>query len=207
MKHLVSEGLGQRSVVVGDVMVDALNFARGKVATHPPTMPPGWDPKGNYFFATIHRAENTDNLERLAYVMRKLAEYPIEVRLSVHPRLRERLTRFGIEVAGAIRACEPLSYFQTVSAMFNAQGVVTDSGGLQKEAVILGKPCITVRHESEWVESIDAGWNVLDPDLKVNPLDWCGKQRTALSESLYGDGQSASRILDEIGSVLNGVPE
>jgi UDP-N-acetylglucosamine 2-epimerase (non-hydrolysing) len=198
MSHLRAEGLEDRSVLVGDVMVDALKFAQKSVAEEAPQMPQGWVSNNEYVLATIHRAHNTDSGDRLSYLIQRLRNYPIEVRLAVHPRLEQRLNDFGIELDGAIRQFAPLSYRQTVHAIINSLGVVTDSGGLQKEAAILEKPCITVREESEWTESIDAGWNTLDPNLFLDPCEWIDKSRPTSCNHLYGDGRTASRVVDAI---------
>lgn len=198
ISHLRNEGLADRSVLVGDVMVDALAFARTSVANQVPQMPRGWGSDRNYVLATVHRAENTDQPDRLRYLIERLRQYPIEVRLAVHPRLEQRLKDFDIRLDGAIQPFAPLTYLQTVNAIVRSTGVVTDSGGLQKEAAILDKPCITVREESEWVESIEAGWNVLDPALTVDPGEWFGASRPIPCGHLYGDGKAAPRVVEAI---------
>jgi len=196
MQHLRSEGLSDRAALVGDVMVDSLIFAKERSGANRIEMPIDWKGGSQYVFATLHRAENTDSESRLRFLVERLAQFPIEVRLAVHPRLRDRLTQFGISLGGSIKPFEPLTYFQTVHAVVSSVGVLTDSGGLQKEALILGRPCLTVRDETEWTETVEAGWNILDPDLIEDPHRWFSKERVPLVPSLYGDGNAASRILD-----------
>lgn len=161
--HLVAEGLGDRSVVVGDVMVDVCLQVRDQVAGRPLTVPVDRDHP--FVLATIHRAENTDDEQRLRSIIIALAEITVPVVLPVHPRLAAKATAAGISLTqGNIRTVDPLPYPALVGAAAAASGVVTDSGGLQKEAFLLGTPCTTVRTETEWVETLGGGWNILDPD-------------------------------------------
>lgn len=198
MQHLANEGLQQRSVLVGDVMVDALEFMKKIVEQQPPLMPTGWASSSEVVFATLHRAENSDNKERLEYLIGQLSNYSLPVRLAAHPRLVSRMKEFGITVSGNLSLWQPLSYPQTVAAVLQAGLVVTDSGGLQKEAVLLGRPCLTARYETEWTETVDAGWNLLDPLLTTSPQEWMGRQRVPLARSVFGDGRTAHHIVDAL---------
>jgi UDP-N-acetylglucosamine 2-epimerase (non-hydrolysing) len=207
MENLGREGLAERSVMVGDVMVDACLRARdlARAAGRPGAPAPGVDPGAPYLVATIHRAENTDEPERLAAIVAALAALPLPVALLAHPRLLARAAQFGIDLArGAIRPGAPLPYAQMVAAVSGSAGVVTDSGGLQKEAYILGRPCATVRSETEWPETLADGWNVL---VEVGGA---GFAETAFIETVtrsapatppaepFGDGQAAARVVKEL---------
>jgi UDP-N-acetylglucosamine 2-epimerase (non-hydrolysing) len=166
MDHLAHEGLAARSRLVGDVMTDVCHLVRDAVAGDAATLPDGVDPSGPYVVATIHRAENTDDPARLAAVAKALASVPVPVVLLAHPRLRDRAAQHGIDLTGGqVFVSDPLPYPHLVRAVMGAAGVVTDSGGLQKEAFLLGVPCTTLRTETEWVETLDDGWNVLAADL------------------------------------------
>lgn len=170
MAHLAAEGLTARSVLVGDVMVDSLEHTRERVGERAPAELADLAlPRGGYYLATIHRAESTDDPARLAAVLTALAALPLPVVLPVHPRLHERAGAAGLRLdAGSLRPVPPLGYGAMVAAVVGSAGVVTDSGGLQKEAFLLRVPCTTVRTETEWVETVDLGWNVLvepGPDL------------------------------------------
>ena len=166
MDHLAREGLAERSVLVGDVMTDVCLRVRDAVLEQDAPLPLGL-PRGGYLATTIHRAENTDDPDRLRAVMGALAAMPVPVLLMAHPRLRARCAEHGIELeSGAIRAVEPLPYPEMVAAVVGSRGVVTDSGGLQKEAFLLDRTCTTLRTETEWVETLDDGWNVLLPGLE-----------------------------------------
>lgn len=163
--HLRDEGLASRTVVVGDVMVDVcLRVARAVDHKDVSSIRAGLG-SGNYVAATLHRAENTDDPERLRSLVNALKALPIPVVLPVHPRLRARAAEAGVDLhGGALNTIDPLSYPEMVLLVSRAHAVVTDSGGLQKEAYVLGVPCTTMRRETEWVETLTDGWNVLAPD-------------------------------------------
>lgn len=164
MQHLAAEGLGDRAVQVGDVMVDVCLRVATRVARH--RLPLAGLEPGQYLTATIHRAENTDDPARLRAIVAGLAVLPLPVVLMAHPRLRSRAATAGIDLAtGAIRVVDPQPYPQMIALVARSRSVLTDSGGLQKEAYVLGVPCTTLRSETEWVETLSGGWNVLRPEL------------------------------------------
>jgi UDP-N-acetylglucosamine 2-epimerase (non-hydrolysing) len=194
--HLEREGLGRRVELVGDVMTDLSLKIRDRTRWNDQEP---IDRSKPYVLATIHRAENTDDAERLKGVIEALRGVPERVILLVHPRLRSRAESFGIRLAGgSLTALPPLSYPDMVRAVMNSVGIVTDSGGLQKEAYLLGVPCTTLRSETEWVETLDDGWNVLDPAL--SRLRTCAvrprPQHPATQH--YGDGHAAGRVMSAI---------
>jgi UDP-N-acetylglucosamine 2-epimerase (non-hydrolysing) len=202
--HLSSEGLRDRTVVVGDVMVDVCWKVRDAVlagAHPPPELPDGIDSEQPYLVATLHRPDNTDDPEVLAGLVGALASLPVQVALLAHPRLVDRASRFGIELnKGAVRAGHPLPYAGLVSAVMGSAGVVTDSGGLQKEAFLLGRPCTTLRPETEWVETLEGGWNVLVPRPDQQPDEVWAEVATrpapdAQRPTPYGTGDAGARTL------------
>jgi len=198
MKILEAEGLASRTRLVGDVMVDALRNTAQMVSEQPPEMPTGWTNSDDFVFATLHRAENTDNPTRLRQLISRLGAMHHDVRLAAHPRLTARMSEFNISATGGLSLWQPLSYPQTVHAISQSVAVITDSGGLQKEAVLLGRPCVTARHETEWVETVEAGWNLLDPNLNASLAEWVHRPRSPLSDEVFGDGHAARNIVDEI---------
>jgi UDP-N-acetylglucosamine 2-epimerase (non-hydrolysing) len=194
--HLEAEGLASRSVVTGDVMTDVCLATAASVGEG---LPSDWQGHGGqpYVLATIHRAENTDDPARLGDILKSLSELPVPVVLAAHPRLLARCDDFGLTAqVGAVQVIEPLDYPGMVSALKGAQAVVTDSGGLQKEAFILGTPCTTVRTETEWIETLESGWNVLCPD--PFELDQVVLRETPppSTDQPYGDGRSARRVVE-----------
>jgi UDP-N-acetylglucosamine 2-epimerase (non-hydrolysing) len=197
--HLVAEGLAERTVLVGDVMTDVCLRVRDMVLADPPP-PPDAVPAGEgYVVATLHRAENTDDPERLEAIVDALARIEIPVLLLAHPRLVARAGAAGVDLArGRIVVARPLPYPDMVAAVLGSEGVVTDSGGLQKEAFLLGRPCTTVRTETEWVETLRGGWNVLAGDphrLQRLPELAVRAQPTAPRGAPYGDGAAAERVV------------
>jgi UDP-N-acetylglucosamine 2-epimerase (non-hydrolysing) len=194
--HLADEGLAARTELVGDVMTDVCYRVRDAVLARGPEPIAGVTP-GQYVVSTIHRAENTDDPDRLAAVVGALAGSPVPVLLLAHPRLRARCAEFGIDLAaGSVVVADPLPYPEMVAAVLGSRGVVTDSGGLQKEAYLLERPCTTLRTETEWVETLEGGWNVLRPDLDglgaLVARDLTGAPRS----TPYGDGAAAYRVAD-----------
>jgi UDP-N-acetylglucosamine 2-epimerase (non-hydrolysing) len=198
VEHLTNEGLGARTVMVGDVMVDACLRARSMATLDVPA--PGVDPEQPYLLATIHRAENTDDRARLTSIIDALASLPIPVALLAHPRLRARAAEYGIELdRGALHAGAPLPYAQMVAAISGSVGVVTDSGGLQKEAYILARPCTTVRTETEWPETLVDGWNALTEPDAASFAELATRPAPATPPGQpFGDGQAAARVVSEL---------
>jgi UDP-N-acetylglucosamine 2-epimerase (non-hydrolysing) len=204
MRHLAAEGLAARAELVGDVMVDVCLRVRDAVLAgeHPrPTLPDGIDPEQPYLLATLHRAENTDDAARLAGILDALADLPVPVALLAHPRLVAKAEAYGIGLGrGAVRAGRPLPYASMVAGVLGSAGVVTDSGGLQKEAYLLGRPCTTVRPETEWPETLVDDWNHLVPDPAGLGADWaCIATRPAPAaerSTPYGDGRAAGRVVE-----------
>ena len=195
MGHLADEGLADRSVLVGDVMTDVCFLVRDAVGGQRPELPKGIDPADDYLVSTIHRAENTDDPARLRSIVDALNDVPMPVLLLAHPRLVARCAEFEIDLhAGSIVTANPLPYPGMVAAVMHSRGVVTDSGGLQKEAYLLGVPCTTLRTETEWVETLEGGWNVLDPDLRSLSELAIRPTPEAARRSPYGDGRAAPAV-------------
>ncbi|WP_262283646.1 non-hydrolyzing UDP-N-acetylglucosamine 2-epimerase [Micromonospora sp. MA102] len=206
MRHLAAEGLASRSELVGDVMVDVCLRVRDEVARGGlprPALPEGVDPDAPYLLATLHRAENTDDPQRLAALLDALADLPVPVALLAHPRLVARAEEHGLKLSrGSLHAARPLPYAAMVAAVRGSVGVVTDSGGLQKEAYLLDRPCTTLRTETEWVETLADGWNVLVPDPRELGARWAATATRPAPEASrgtpYGDGRAAHRVAETL---------
>ncbi|MFF3246840.1 non-hydrolyzing UDP-N-acetylglucosamine 2-epimerase [Streptomyces sp. NPDC002870] len=204
MKHLAAEGLAGRSVLAGDVMVDVCLRIRDAVLAgeHPkPVLPEGVDPQAPYLLATLHRPDNTDDPERLAAIVDSLANLPVPVALLAHPRLVVRAEEHGIKLnQGSLHSGRPLPYAGLVAAVLGSAGVVTDSGGLQKEAFLLDRVCTTIRPETEWVETLENGWNQLVPNpFELGAAQWAAtatRPAPGTDRGIpYGDGQAARRVV------------
>ncbi|MCK5145110.1 UDP-N-acetyl glucosamine 2-epimerase [bacterium] len=145
----------------------------------------------NFTLLTIHRAENTDHAEAL----KRVAEYVTDITSGgqvicpMHPRTAKACERHGVQFGSNVRIIDPVSYFDLLMLLESASGVLTDSGGLQKEAFWMKTPCITLREETEWIETIDSGWNVL-----FGTAD-CWPNAPEFVPSVYGDGNAAERML------------
>jgi UDP-GlcNAc3NAcA epimerase len=191
MKNLQHEGLGEIAIQSGDVMLEAINFIRNKTTSSLS--------KEEYIFATIHRAENTDDTERIKLIISQLRKSPIVVHLHCHPRLEKILDTLNLKFdSDNLRIYPPLDYFSTIKKLSESSGVITDSGGLQKESYILSKPCLIVRTESEWVETLLSGANVLDPDLKYVQDSWWTNSKTEGNVEIFGDGFTSKVIVNKI---------
>jgi len=198
MTHLAREGLSDRAVLVGDVMTDVLYEVRDRVLRD--RLDPGLDlPAGEYYIATIHRPDNTDSPERLRAIVDALAGLDRPVALLAHPRLRSVAERNGIRLdPGAVQVHDPLPYPLLVAAVMGSAGVVGDSGGLQKEAFLLRVPMTTIRAETEWVETVELGWNVLANETGAITAS-VGRPRPAPTDAApYGDGHAAEAVVDEL---------
>jgi UDP-N-acetylglucosamine 2-epimerase (non-hydrolysing) len=204
VRHLRAEGLADRTRLVGDVMVDVCLRVRDDVLAgrhSAPTLPDGIDPSAPYLVATLHRAENTDDPDRLAGLVGALADLPLPVALLAHPRLVARAGAQGLKLAqGAVHVGQPLPYASMIAAVLGSAGVVTDSGGLQKEAYLLARPCTTLRSETEWVETLADGWNHLVPDPARLGASWAELATRPAPDAErgtpYGDGRAAHRVVD-----------
>ncbi|MFS0893294.1 non-hydrolyzing UDP-N-acetylglucosamine 2-epimerase [Microbacterium sp. 179-I 3D3 NHS] len=195
--HLTDEGLAARTELVGDVMTDVLLEVRDRVAGAPSALVAelGLD-EGGYYLATIHRAENTDDPARLAEIAAALGSLDKPVILLAHPRVVARAAAQGVALTqGALIAHAPLAYPELIAAALSSAGVVTDSGGLQKEAFLLRVPCTTIRTETEWVETVQLGWNVLAGTAEEIAAGVSRGRPDDTDAAPYGDGRAAERVI------------
>lgn len=193
-KNLQSEGVRSPVRMVGDVMVDAFRFAQELNSR----INAGSDEKP-FLVATLHRAENTDDPIRLASLITKLAASNIPVLLLAHPRLQVKAREFAINLAcGSIELRDPVSYLGMVKLLSSATGVITDSGGLQKEAYLAKVPCLTLRTETEWLETLEGGWNLLDPQGDHIGSQWWSYEKSLYNKDIYGDGHAADRVIEAL---------
>jgi UDP-N-acetylglucosamine 2-epimerase len=197
--NLERESAVGRIELVGDVMVDvALLFQPRAQADDGPLLEAGVR-SGEYVLATAHRAGNVDDPQRLRRLVDLLLSVESTVVLPLHPRTRARLAAAGwlgeLQDAPRVRLLPPVGYLPFTSLLCHAGAVLTDSGGVQKEAYLAGVPCVTMRDTTEWVETVDVGWNVL-VDLDAGAA-LAALQRTPPPErpELYGDGRAGDRVV------------
>ncbi|HYN90313.1 MAG TPA: UDP-N-acetylglucosamine 2-epimerase (non-hydrolyzing) [Thermoleophilaceae bacterium] len=197
VRNLEREGAAGEAHLVGDVMAD-VSLAFRDIAEERSTVLDdlGLEP-GSYLAVTAHRAGNVDRRERLEALVSLLEALPGPVVLPLHPRTRERLEAAGlIDRLAGVRVVPPLGYLDFLKLARHARAVLTDSGGVQKEAYLLGVPCVTLRDTTEWVETVESGWNVLvdlDRDAALEALE---RRPPAERPELYGGGQAAERVCE-----------
>ena len=196
-ENLQAEGLSA-GTFVGDVMYDVVKSVMGMPAGRADVLQRFGVRPGEYVLATVHRAANTDDACALEAVLRVLTRLRLPVVFPVHPRTRRAVEGAGLAawlVRGNIRAMPPTTYFETIALAEGARRVFTDSGGLQKEAFYLGVPCTTLRSETEWVETVELGWNVVagtDEEAAVASLELPTPSAPAVNP--YGDGTAGEQI-------------
>ena len=207
--NLRKEGIEQGIYQVGDVMFDVLSRHLPSSEERARIVRNLGVEHGDFALATIHRAENTDEPAQLARVLSSLehvASLGIPVVFPAHPRTRRALA--DVRPARGVRFIAPASYLQMLSLEASASVILTDSGGVQKEAYWLGVPCVTLRDETEWVETVDLGWNVVagcDSDAVATAV---GRARpTGPRPPVYGDGHSAEEIVRALISWAEGLPQ
>lgn len=195
MAHLAREGLASRAELVGDVMVDALRWALARAERHLPAVAAGLD---RYVLVTLHRAENVDDPSRLRRILAGL-ELDVPVIFPIHPRTRRALADGAHRLPSNVVTAEPVGYLEMVALEAHAMAIATDSGGVQKEAYLAGVPCVTLREETEWTETVDAGWNRVVGDdpraLRAALSDETFMNRARPRPELHGDGRAAERIV------------
>jgi len=202
MENLEREGVAGERHLVGDVMADVSLAFRDIAATRSTIVADlGLDP-GAYLLLTAHRAGTVDRPERLERLVALIEALPERVIFPVHPRTLARLRSSGLlarlEGAPRVELLPPLGYLDFLELARSARAVLTDSGGVQKEAYLLGVPCITLRDRTEWVETVEAGWNVLvdlDRDATLAALEQAAPTERP---ELYGGGHAAERVCDVV---------
>jgi UDP-GlcNAc3NAcA epimerase len=196
--NLARESVAGSVELVGDVMVDVALLLQPAARARLDVLAPYAVEPGDYLLATAHRAGNVDDPARLRRLVELLLALETPTVLPLHPRTRARLVAAdllaSVEGAAHMRLAPPLGYFDFTALLCHARAVVTDSGGVQKEAYLAGVPCVTLRPSTEWVETVEAGWNVLvdlDADAARGALE-----RTPPAErpQLYGDGRAGERV-------------
>jgi len=201
--NLAQEGIREGVFVVGDVMTDVLRKMTKPARVALAKM----DVPRDFYFATVHRQENTDDRSRLQGILEGLGSLPHPVVLPLHPRTRARLTAFKLRVPSNIRTMGPATYTESLGLTLGARAVLTDSGGLQKEAFLLARPCITLRDTTEWMETLEGGANrLVGADAKTIVLAVRAIERKPPKVKpgvTYGDGRTAERIARLIATCLD----
>lgn len=206
VENLKDEGIIKGVSLTGDVMVDAMADCRSIAFRQSGILEElGFEPR-RYILATVHRAENTDDPRRLAAIVEALIEIEDIVIFPCHPRTERRLRDAGLweRLCEASSVIKPVGYLDMIVLEGNAAKILTDSGGVQKEAYILKVPCITMRDTTEWVETVEDGWNILVGSDRDRIVAAAKSFRPAGEQShAYGDGRASIRIRDMINEFIN----
>jgi UDP-N-acetylglucosamine 2-epimerase (non-hydrolysing)/UDP-GlcNAc3NAcA epimerase len=200
--NLRAEGVAGAIELVGDVMVDVALGVQPRARERVDLVSARGVTPGSYVLATAHRAGNVDDPARLAGLVELLVAVPMPVVLALHPRTQARLAGAGLvdrlRDGGRVIVVPPLGYLELTALLCHARAVLTDSGGLQKEAYLARVPCITLRGSTEWTETVESGWNVLvdlDREAALAALDALGREPPGEHPPLYGDGRAGERAV------------
>jgi len=205
VENLRAESVAARVELVGDVMVDVALRRQPSARSDTQTLARYGVKRGEYLLLTAHRAGNVDDPDRLRALLALIEALPAPLVLPLHPRTAARLAEFGLgerlAAIEGVRVSDPLGYVEFGALLCQARAVLTDSGGVQKEAYLAGVPCVTLRANTEWVETVQAGWNTLvDLDAKA-ALSALAAAPPAERPQLYGDGHAAERCVQAIGAL------
>lgn len=197
-KQLAHEGITSGVRVVGDLMVDLAMLVAAKLPAHPPILDRFRVQPRGYCVATIHRASNTDDRAAFRRLLEGLRGIDRPVVFPVHPRTREIARQEGAGEGDNLILCEPLPYAQMLALLSQSASLFTDSGGLQKEAFVLKIPCVTLREETEWLDTLEDGWNVLAGSDPAKIVDASRRLIPVRQGTPFGDGNAARKIVDAL---------
>ncbi|HEY8172218.1 MAG TPA: UDP-N-acetylglucosamine 2-epimerase (non-hydrolyzing) [Dehalococcoidia bacterium] len=200
--NLAREGITHGVTVTGDIMYDALLRHAPIAAERSQLLRDHVLERGGFALATVHRANNTDDPERLRAIIHALSRLGEAVVLPLHPRTRASMIAHGIKASAHVRIIDPVGYLDMLALEQAARVVLTDSGGVQKEAYLLAVPCVTLRDETEWLETLDGGWNVLAGADPERILAAARRDRPSTPPaSVFGDGHAAERMVTALEGV------
>ncbi|WP_163527009.1 non-hydrolyzing UDP-N-acetylglucosamine 2-epimerase [Halobacillus ihumii] len=206
--NLRCEGITKGVYQVGDIMYESVSHFKPHALQQSSLLKDLSLSENNYHLATIHRAENTDDPVRLSSILEALQQLKMEVVLPLHPRTKNKIKQFKLTSmisAPSIKLIEPLNYLDMLAIASKAKVILTDSGGLQKEAYMLRVPCITLRDETEWGETVKHGWNHLVGSSTQQILKTADTIRTPKEQpALFGDGKTSHAIVEILTKVMDG---
>jgi UDP-GlcNAc3NAcA epimerase len=202
VENLRRESVSGVVELVGDVMVDVALAVQPRARSRVDLVAARGLTPGEYVLATAHRAGNVDDPARLKLLVELLCAMPPTVLFTIHPRTRRRLDEVDLlarlESCGTVITVPPLGYLEMAALLCHARALLTDSGGLQKEAYLAGVPCITLRASTEWTETVEHGWNVLVDLDAAAARDALALAPAGERPPLYGDGQAGERVLSAL---------
>jgi UDP-N-acetylglucosamine 2-epimerase (non-hydrolysing) len=198
VQNLHNNGILNQVYLVGDVMLDSISQYRKLIENRSRILEELSLSEKPYLLLTLHREANTDNKDRLKNILDAISSIPYPVIFPIHPRTKQRIQSFNLKLPKNIYAITPAGYFEFLRLIFHSTKLLTDSGGAQKQAFFLRKPCITLRPNTEWVETIENGWNILVDDCQEKIIEAVTNFHPLGSPdlSLFGNGTSSHEIID-----------
>ena len=197
INNLENEGLATKAFLTGDIMVESVQIASSIASSNQ-----NLNNFKNYFLLTLHRPYNVDNPRKLGNILKVFSSMNINVIFPVHPRTSSIIRNNNITLGSNVKLIDPVGYIDFIALQSNADKIITDSGGIQKEAYILRKPCITLRSETEWIETVESGWNKLinierDNAIVENIIEFSPSEK---HPNLFGKNVSLKMI-----EIINGI--
>lgn len=200
--NLAREGITEGVFNLGDVMYDAVLHSSDIVDRKSRILSSLHLQPGSYLLVTIHRPGNTDDPQRLSNILAALGELNEKIIFPAHPRTSQAIAQMGHQLPSTVKLLEPVSYLEMLDLERNARLILTDSGGVQKEAYFFGVPCVTLREETEWVETTDAGWNLLVGASKPRIVRAVQEFRPQGERpQIFGDGKASQKIAQHLASI------
>lgn len=203
INNLTKENITNGVYNTGDVMYDSINLFKERAKEVSTIIEKLNLSSSSYILSTIHRAENTNSIERLTSIIKALSESGKKIILPLHPRTKKFINEYNLKIGHNIQIIDPVGYLEMISLQENACKIVTDSGGVQKEAYFLKKPCVTMRDETEWIETVQNGWNIIVGSDSNKILDAIENfNPTGTPASAFGNGDTSSIITNIITDYL-----
>ncbi len=200
--NLTLEGLSEKTFLTGDIMVDSLNQNIEKAKQYLGIINELDLKSKDYYLLTLHRPYTVDDPQNLRLILKKLSTLDIQIIFPVHPRTRKIIEENKIKISNNIKIIKPVGYLDFIKLEQNAEKILTDSGGIQKEAYILKKPCVTIRPETEWIETVEDSWNILampdDNDFCKSILSF---NPTTKQRNIFGNNV-AEKMVSRINKIL-----
>lgn len=199
-ENLHKEGITKNVYFVGDVMFDVVQYLKN--LNHPTSFDDPIINESEFCVCTLHRQENTSDPKKMRNILESLNVINKEIRviIPIHPRTKNIISEYDqTNLIEELNVISPISYKQMLSLLDESSFLITDSGGMQKEAMYLKKPCLTLREETEWTETVDLGLNTLcgsDPEMIMNAFNRLSTEELCFSANPYGDGDAADKIID-----------
>jgi UDP-N-acetylglucosamine 2-epimerase (non-hydrolysing) len=200
IENLNASGIKDNVFMVGDVMLDSMLHYQNNIRMRSQIVDELGLVDNQFFVLTIHREANTDNETRLRSIIDALSLVHMKIIFPIHPRTKQKIKNYGIQIPNNFITIPPQGYFEFLRLIYHSQKLLTDSGGAQKQAFFLNKPCVTLRANSEWNETIENGWNILVDSNKEKILSAISDFNPEVSPDLtiFGNGHCAEKIIDII---------